>query len=229
MRSSSSLLNIHANIFGQAANLSNPTEPLPPPINVNVTRPADCSSKQTYSATAGDTCDSIALAKSVSAASLYYLNPSLLNCSSVPAGLQLCLPDKCERHTVKNKDEDCVAIGVGHRTSWTNIVQWNLALKSDCRNVYPTEPPFWGHVICVSQPGGPFVDPGGNNTRPGNGDIGGEGGSGDGYAKNVVPVPEGGKVAEGTTKNCGRYVQAENSVGCPSMLAKRTVPIVPEV
>ncbi|KAM3432916.1 hypothetical protein MY4824_006305 [Beauveria thailandica] len=143
------------------------------------------ASKQTYSTTAGDTCDSIALAKLVSAASLYYLNPSMLNCSSVPAGLQLCLLDKCETHMVKNKDEDYVASGIDHDTSWTNIA-WRT---------------------------------------PGNGEAGDKGGSRDGYTKSVVPVLEGGKVAEGTTKNCGRYVQAGSGVECPRMLAKRAVPM----
>ncbi|KAK8141579.1 hypothetical protein G3M48_010277, partial [Beauveria asiatica] len=135
-------------VVNKRFNLSNLTKLLLLLMNMTATRPADCSSKQTYSTTAGDTCDSIALAKLVSAASLYYLSPSMLNCSSVPAGLQLCLLDKCETHMVKNKDEDYVAIGVDHDTSWTNIVQWNLALNSDCCNVYPTEPPFWGHVVC---------------------------------------------------------------------------------
>ncbi|KAM3446179.1 hypothetical protein MY3296_009921 [Beauveria thailandica] len=81
------------------------------------------------------------------------------------------------------------------------------------------------HVVCVRQPGGPFVDPGSKISEPGNGAAGDEGGSRDGYTKSVVPVLEGGKVAEGTTKNCGRYVQAGSGVGCPRMLAKRAVPM----
>ncbi|EFY87854.1 LysM domain protein [Metarhizium acridum CQMa 102] len=206
-------------------NVKGPTDTLPPPINVNVTKPSECSSKQTYKTRDGDTCDSIALANSVSAASLFFLNPDLLNCSSVPAGLQLCLPEKCsELYTVKNKDEDCVVIGVQHGTSWAKLVKWNLALKDNCRNIYGTDP-FWGRVICVSQPGGEYTDPGSGGTTPGNGDIGGEGGSGDGYASHVVPAPEGAQVAEGTTKNCGRYIQAEKGVSCPSLLAKRAMPM----
>ncbi|EXU94467.1 LysM domain protein [Metarhizium robertsii] len=67
--------------------------------------------------------------------------------------------DKCsELYTVKNKDEDCVVIGVQHGTSWAKLVKWNLALKDDCRNIYGTDP-FWGRVICVSQPGGEYADP----------------------------------------------------------------------
>lgn len=208
--------------------LSGPTTPLPPPININLTTPLTCASKQTYSTANGDTCDSIALAKSVSAASLFYLNPNLLNCSSVPTGLELCLPGRCDTYTVKSKDEDCVVIGVNHGVSWADLVQWNIALKSDCANIYSgTASPFWGRVICVSQPGGAYVDPGvlSNSTRPGNGDIGGEGGEGDGYTRHEVPPPDGAKVAEGTTKNCGRFIQAQQGVSCPSMVSKRATPM----
>ncbi|KAM0454556.1 hypothetical protein ACHAO4_004362 [Trichoderma viride] len=206
-------------------NVKGPTDTLSPPINVNVTRPSVCTSKQTYSTRNGDTCDSIALANSVSAASLFFLNPNLLNCSSVPADLELCLPEKCsELYKVQSKDEDCVVIGVRYGTSWAKLVKWNLALKDDCQNIYSTEP-FWGRVICVSQPGGEYTDPGSPGTTPGNGDIGGEGGSGDGYANQVIPPPDGAKVAEGTTNNCGKYIQAEKGIRCPSLLAKRAMPM----
>ncbi|KAG6006482.1 hypothetical protein E4U21_007026 [Claviceps maximensis] len=213
--------------------VQSPTATLPPPININVTETRVCASKQTYSTRDGDTCDSIALAESVSAASLFFLNPNLLNCSSVPGGLQLCLPEKCgELYTVKDKDEDCVVIAVQHGTLWTKLVRWNFALKDDCRNIYAGDP-FWGRVICVSPPGGEYTDPGSGSgagpgssgTAPGNGDLGGQGGSGDGYGDHVVAAPQGtgAKVAAGTTANCAEYIQAEKGVSCPGLLAKRAM------
>lgn len=205
--------------------MDSPTTTLPEPIQVNVTQPMDCGSKKMYTAGDGDTCDSIALANSISAATLYYQNPNLTNCSSIAAGLSLCLPEKCQTlYQVESKDEDCVLVGVNAGTSWVNLVNWNLALDSRCSNLWSTTP-FWGRVICVSPPGGDFIDPGtGGNGNVGNGDIGGEGGSGDGYADVIVDAPRG-TVAKGTTANCGRYVQAKPGVGCPSMLAKQAVPM----
>lgn len=196
------------------------------PIRLNYTKPNPCFSKQVYSTRDGETCDSIALANSVSAATLFYLNPNLLNCSSIPAGQQLCLPERCQNlYQVKDKGEDCVIIGVNAGTSWNKLVSWNLALNEDCTNVFSTNP-FWGRVLCVSPPGGEYTDKGSSDGsgKSGNGDIGGEGGSGDGYADTVVATPKG-TVAKGTTAKCGRYVQAKAGVSCPSMLSRRAVPM----
>ncbi|RYP80780.1 hypothetical protein DL770_006100 [Monosporascus sp. CRB-9-2] len=207
--------------------VDSPTDPTPAPIQVNGTEPDTCFSGQVYSTKDGDSCDSIALEKSVSAATLYYINPSLLNCSSVPDGLELCLPEACSTtHTVQEGDS-CVELGVEAGTSWMHLIDWNIGLDSRCSNLWGTNP-FWGRVICVSPPGGEFEDDGsspGNNTNPGNGNIGGEGGSGDGYSDRIADAPEDGEVAEGTTKKCGHYIQAKDRVGCASMLVSTSAAV----
>lgn len=123
--------------------------------------------------------------------------------------------------------DDCVAVGVDHATSWQNIITWNAGLDNRCSNIWssPTSLPYWGNVICVSGPGGlPDGSPG-NGTGTGNGNIGGPGGSGNGYAEDVVEVPSSGIVAQGTTKLCGRYVQAETGATCSSLISGNAVPI----
>lgn len=141
----------------------------------------------------------------------------MLNCTSIDAGIELCLPQSCEDlHTVK-EGESCVEVGVTSGTSWMNLIDWNLGLDSRCSNLWSNDP-FWGRVICVSAPGGEFEDGGGNEgSDPGNGNSGGEGGSGDGYTDFVAELPDG-NVAKGTTELCGVWIQAEQGRGCAKML-----------
>lgn len=98
------------------------------------------------------------------------------------------------------------------------LIDWNLALDARCSNIW-SEDPFWGRILCLSPPGGSFEDggPGDEAPLPGDGNNGGPGGSGDGYADEIVEIPEG-VVAEGTTVKCGEWVRAEDGVGCSSML-----------
>ncbi|KXH50735.1 hypothetical protein CSIM01_01584 [Colletotrichum simmondsii] len=206
-----------------------PTEPQPPVISPNGTVPDSCVTGVKYTVQNGDTCNSIAKAKSISAASLYYINPSLLDCDAPETGLELCLPLTCETtYEVKEKD-DCVAIGVDQATTWQNIIKWNGGLNDRCSNVWSskTSPPYWGNIICVSAPGG-LPDGGpdsGNGTDTGNGGIGGPGGSGDGYADTRVDPPTTGTVAQGTTDLCGQYVQAQEGATCSTIIAGNAVTI----
>ncbi|KFY70725.1 hypothetical protein V498_10250, partial [Pseudogymnoascus sp. VKM F-4517 (FW-2822)] len=193
--------------------VDNPTGPGKEPPVYNGSHPDTCLSGKTIITKEGDSCDSVAIANSISGATLYYINENLHNCTSIKAGLQLCLPDPCTTHMV-TANETCVELGVDSGTSWMNLIDWNLMLDSRCSNIWATEP-FWGHVICVSAPGGEFEDGGngGGGGDPGNGDTGGEGGSGNGYSDIIVDPPAG-EIGEGTTKNCGFYVQAQEGVGC---------------
>jgi hypothetical protein len=118
---------------------------------------------------------------------------------------------------VKSTDR-CVAVAVDNSATWQDIVEWNMGIDAQCSNLYGAEPSF-GTTICVSPPGGK-TDPDrpGNSTIPGNGNSGGHGGSGDGYADDVTKPPSG-IIADGTTKNCGDYIQGQKNIGCPGMIA----------
>ncbi|KAK1994860.1 hypothetical protein LX36DRAFT_692917 [Colletotrichum falcatum] len=200
------------------------TTPIKPPVQNNGTQPGTCFSGKTIVAKEGDSCDSIAIANSISSASLYYINANLPDCKSIEAGSELCLPETCTTHPVK-EGESCVEIGVDAGTSWMNLIDWNLMLDARCSNLWNSEP-FWGHVICVSAPGGEFEDGGSGGDGTGNGNSGGEGGSGNGYSDAIVEAPEG-EVGRGTTKNCGFYVQAQEGLGCAKMIvsAVRSTPM----
>lgn len=118
-------------------------------------------------------------------------------------------------------------LGVAYGIGWQRIISWNAGVNSRCTNIF-SENPFWGRVICVSAPGGTLEDGGGDDDSgdeetPGNGDIGGPGGSGDGYADAPVDPPEGATVAEGTTLYCGQFVQAEDGLSCSVMVARGVV------
>jgi hypothetical protein len=125
------------------------------------------------------------------------------------------------------KEDDCIKLAVDAGTSWANIIDWNLGINRHCTNLWGTEP-FWGRIICTSQPGGKFMDDGQDGGNPGEGNTGGEGGSGDGYMDTIADVPtEDGGAAEGTTRYCGHWVQAEVGSTCSGMLVSTTsaVPI----
>ncbi|KAK2042619.1 hypothetical protein LZ31DRAFT_500396 [Colletotrichum somersetense] len=207
--------------------VTTPTEPLPPVISPNGTEPESCVTGVKYTVQAGDTCNSIAKAKSISAATLYYINPSLLDCNNPKTGLELCLPLTCETTYEVEEGDDCVVIGVDQATSWQNIIKWNAGFDDRCSNVWSSASslPYWGNVICVSAPGGVPDGSAGNGTEVGNGNVGGPGGSGDGYADAVVEPPSTGTVAQGTTELCGHYVQVEGGATCSTIIAGDAVPI----
>lgn len=198
------------------------TEPVDSPIDVDNAMPETCDSNFVYVTNDGDTCDSIAIAKSVSAATLYYNNPDLRNCSKIEAGVELCLPQSCRTLYTAKENDDCVKVAVDAGTSWMSLVDWNLSLDSRCTNLWG-DSPSWGTVICVSPPGGQFEDQGTgtDNLDRGSENLGGEGGSGDGYAEGVVSAPSG-NVAKDTTVWCGDYILAKSGVGCASMLISTT-------
>lgn len=203
-----------------------PTEPIVSPEDHFTSAP--CYTGRTYTTKEGDSCDSIALEYSLSAATLSWTNGNINNCDDVGAGHLLCLPESCEHIHQVQEGDDCYRIGHSLGTWWQEIVDWNRALDSRCSNLWATSPPFWGHVVCISAPGVEFVDDGPSQGElpPADGDLGGEGGNGYGYSENIAELPEG-ELADGTTEFCGHFVQAEDPGNCPRMLVSTTnaVPI----
>ncbi|KAI0112109.1 hypothetical protein GGR51DRAFT_547171 [Nemania sp. FL0031] len=203
-----------------------PTEQLPPPIAVNGTAPSTCASERIYTTKEGDTCDSIALANHVSGAALYYTNPSISNCSvPVVVGSELCLPLQCETTYTVQEGDRCIPVAIDNGVAWQKLVDWNPMLNDRCTNLVSNSSAnnYWGRVICVSAPGG-LAEGVGNSTTPGNGDTGGQGGSGDGYSDSIAAVPNG-TIAEGTTRKCGEWVQITDGITCSVMLARSATPI----
>lgn len=81
----------------------------------NVTVPsskANYVSGKMYTTQQGDTCDSIALADSISTATMFYINPNILNCSDIVAGTSLCLPQPCNSLYTVQANDTCTSIAV---------------------------------------------------------------------------------------------------------------------
>ncbi|KEY65065.1 hypothetical protein S7711_09858 [Stachybotrys chartarum IBT 7711] len=210
----------------QECGVNGPTTPINEPPPYNASQPEESYSGRRYTTAEGDTCDSIAIANSASSATLFYLNAHLPNCTAIRSGLELCLPDQCATTVVRDGDS-CVSIAVAAGVLWNKLVDWNAMIDWGCTNIHSTAP-FWGRVLCVSEPGGEFEDEGpGEGSETGNGNEGGQGGSGDGYSNTVVEPPAGGTVAEATTTECGFYVQAGDGIGCAQMIvtANRATPM----
>lgn len=173
----------------------------------NVTVPASeatCVSGKTYTTQAGDTCDSIALANSVSAASMYYINSDIHNCSDVAAGTSLCLPSACvDTYTVQENDT-CTSIAVDAGLWTSDVRTFNTLLDWNCSNLHSTSP-YWGTTLCVSTPGGTYNGSSSSATAS----VGGDSGS-----AAVADSPAGATVATGTTTDCATWYVADGSLTC---------------
>ena len=160
----------------------------------NVTVPSvdvNCVSGNTYTTKEGDTCDSIAYAYGVSAATMFYINPSLVNCSSIWNGTDLCLPQTCSSIYTIQANDTCSTIAVDYGLLTVDVINFNSQLNVNCSNLVDPVP-YWGSTLCVSTPGGTYIGQPLNTTT-------------DDSASSVVNPPAGSVVATGTTTDCGAW------------------------
>lgn len=184
--------------------------------DVNVTE-TTCTSGEFYTTLSGDTCDSIATAKSLSSATLWWINPSVSDCSSISAGIKLCLPLACSTiHTVA-ATESCMNITTGAGIFTSELSTYNPGLNWDCDHLH-NGTIKWGSTLCVSPPGGGYTT---NSTSPGAGD---PWTGGDGYREPPIAPPSGAIVAAGTTTSCGAwYKHTDDSVGCAQICLENQI------
>lgn len=159
----------------------------------NVTVPSEtpnCVSGNTYTTQPGDTCDSIALAHSVSAATMFYINANILNCSSILTGTTLCLPQSCASVYTVQANDTCSSIAANNGLLTQDVLSFNSQLNWNCTNLEDPNP-YWGSTLCVSTPGGNYTGQALNTTVS----------TGD----QVVDPPAGATVAAGTTTDCGAW------------------------
>lgn len=83
---------------------------IPPAVEVHTEEPTDFCASDTYTTVDGDTCDSIALAKSVSSAALFIGSETIRNCSNIKAGLSVCLPFPCDSVYSFSSSDTCTSI-----------------------------------------------------------------------------------------------------------------------
>ncbi|GKT50970.1 uncharacterized protein ColSpa_11151 [Colletotrichum spaethianum] len=106
--------------------------------------PSSSFAGKMYAMQSRDTCQSIAKAQRIDTVQLLMAN-----------NLVLCIPSAaiCEPYVIKNGDT-CTSIVNGAKAMWAQIVSWNPELGRSCQNVAD----YVGFVVCVSNPGGSWVD-----------------------------------------------------------------------
>lgn len=161
-------------------------------VSVPVTA-TNCVSGNTYTTASGDTCDSIALAHGVSAASMFYMNANIHNCTALDAGTALCLPLTCTSVYAVQPTDTCGSIAADNGLLTRQVVSYNTLLTANCSNLHGTSP-LWGTVLCVSTPGGTY-----NGTAPA---------ATDPDAATAVSAPAGATVAPATTTDCVEWYVA---------------------
>lgn len=106
--------------------------------------PTACAGS-TYVVQEGDTCESIALANSVSTDRMISRNHLDYACSSLAVGSSLCIEDTCTVYTVKAND-NCDDIVQGQSFGKVQLLGWNPTLHQDCDNLES----MVGRTLCVS-------------------------------------------------------------------------------
>jgi len=116
------------------------------PFFVQAQASSNCT--RTYTVVAGDICDSISAAQSVSTYQLASLNTEVdAACHDLQPGLQICLggdpSEDCKSvHVVKSGDT-CDSISAAYNTNSTILMQNNPQLDQSC-DIYQ------GEVLCVA-------------------------------------------------------------------------------
>ncbi|KAF5602849.1 uncharacterized protein FSUBG_7489 [Fusarium subglutinans] len=181
----------------------------------NVTNPdasSDiCVSGKIYDAKAGDSCDSIALSQGVSAATMYYINSNIFDCTKIAAGTNLCLPLTCTNIYQVQKGDTCLDIALNNGIMSDQLLSYNSQLNWNCTNLHDADP-YWGSTLCVSTPGGLYAgQPLNNNTA------------------NVEPQrvdpPSGTTVANGTTLECSHWFTYDGDLSCTQICLANDVAI----
>lgn len=147
-------------IYEQCA-LSGPTDipnsPCPPPPP----KPKPfCVSDNTFECKQTETCDSIAKKHGISSADLYTTNqPTLGNCSSIPAGTTLCLPPSCDETYVLQPEDTGRSVevkfydptrGIPFGSLLRTYNPWISRGFGNLRNGTAV----YGNVLCLSPPNG---------------------------------------------------------------------------
>jgi LysM repeat protein len=182
----------------------------------NVTVPSvevNCVSGNTYTTKEGDTCDSIAQTYGVSAATMFYINPTIVNCSSIWTGTKLCLPNTCSSIYTVQANDTCSTIAADYGLLTVDVINFNSQLNVNCSNLVDPVP-YWGSTLCVSTPGGTYTGQPLNTTT-------GDSGS------SVISPPAGSPVATGTTTDCGAWFvnEASRNLTCAQICLSNLIAI----
>ncbi|GME48353.1 hypothetical protein CDV56_101071 [Neofusicoccum parvum] len=178
----------------------------PPPIIPDPEPETICVSDLTYTTSGTETCDTIALAHSVSSAALFMANDHLLSSCApttpVPADTVLCLPLTCATTYTLQAADTCLSIESNATLglAYGDVARFNPWVSFACENIQVAAAGAYGRTLCLAPQNGasnyssPAVP--GDSTVPG---------GVDGYAGHAVDPPANATVAEGTTMSCGKW------------------------
>jgi len=109
-----------------------------------------------YTIKSKDTCQSISMSQGISTVLLLSQNNLRGYCTNFPTSGSLCIPtaSQCTAYTIKTNDT-CISIADGAHVTWAQVVSWNPSLGRACQNL----PQYIGYVICISNPGGSYINP----------------------------------------------------------------------
>jgi hypothetical protein len=195
--------------------LNAPTDILEIPRNTPVGE-VFCLSESMYTTAKDDTCTSIAKANNVSSAALYMGNQDLiLDCSSLSAGLKLCLPLTCEKTYSIEPVDNCTTIEYAYSLKTGDVRKYNPWVSYDCDNLQVASM-IYGTNICLSPQGGEHTgtSPTDGSTTPS---------PSTGYVYDMVAPPSNATLAEGTTLNCGVWYEAKTGDSCVSICGENSI------
>lgn len=196
--------------INQKCGLSLPTNFPPSPVFKPAPPPPICVSENKYTTQDGDTCDSVALLKSISSASLLGANSGIINncAKELTPGLELCLPLTCEKTYELQPTDSCSSIENTKLLRVGGLRAYNNWINMDCTNLHLASEVL-GKILCLAPQAGTYTPTGvmpGTTPTPGSG-----------YGTKVVPPPQNATVAAGTTLNCGKWYTAAQDDTCATI------------
>ncbi|KAI6084419.1 hypothetical protein F4821DRAFT_280044 [Hypoxylon rubiginosum] len=126
--------------------------------------PANCEGSE-YDIQAGDTCQSISLKTGISSATMLQANGLQAYCANFPTSGSVCIPTSmhCSSYELVVGDTcDTVASKLG--LTKPQLVSWNPEVGPVCGNIGKLASK--GMTLCVSNPGGDWVDPNPTEHQP---------------------------------------------------------------
>jgi hypothetical protein len=192
---------------------------IPPSVIVRAADPVPiCASGENYTTSAGDTCDSIALASNIASAALFMGNSDIfLNCSSLDEGVELCLPLTCSSTYVLQSNDTCSSIETAQVIGAGKLRNYNSWISTNCSNLQIASE-VYGNVLCLAPQAGTYTATAavpGVTLAPS---------QDTGYTKQIIAAPVNSTVANGTTANCGKWHIAASGETCAMICTQEVIP-----
>ncbi|EEP79928.1 hypothetical protein UREG_04770 [Uncinocarpus reesii 1704] len=205
-------------VINSKCGLSLATELPPSPVIKPPPPPPICVSDMKYTIQDGDTCDSIALAQSVSSAALFSGNSEIIhNCSRLPVGSELCLPLTCEKVYTLQSTDNCTSIEIATGTKVGGLRAYNNWINMACTNLHFASQ-VHGHILCLAPQAGTYTPTGvGPGTTPNPIPA-------PGYTRRTVAPPVNATVAAGTTMECGKWYTIVEGDTCAAVCTAQLIP-----